>query len=179
MSESGRRAGGSDDDHPDQASQPSSPLRCIRRCASHGNSVPPGTTFLTWKYCTADASSVRWLNTEDSFFSCRQLFKVFENELRSAGTKSRPVSTRREAQNSPLRSLQNSGKTVEDSKGRRHLGGSVSQAFIQDLISAQVVISQILGLCPASGSMLGFSLFPSPPSLAHALSLSLSLSLSK
>lgn len=35
----------------------------------------------------ADASSVRWLNTEYFFFSFRHLFKVFENALNSARRK--------------------------------------------------------------------------------------------
>lgn len=50
-------------------------------------SIPLGATSLTWKYCVADASSVRWLNTEYFFFSFRHLFKVFENALNSARRK--------------------------------------------------------------------------------------------
>lgn len=51
------------------------------------NQIPCGATSLTWKYCAAEASSVRWLNTEYSFFLFQHLFKVFENELNSARKK--------------------------------------------------------------------------------------------
>lgn len=57
------------------------------RCVSLGNdTVLPGATSLTSKYCAADTSSVRWLklNTECSFFSHWYLRKVFENALNSA-----------------------------------------------------------------------------------------------
>ena len=46
--------------------------------------VLPGATSLTWKYCAADTSSVRWLNTECSSFSHWYLLKVFENARNSA-----------------------------------------------------------------------------------------------
>lgn len=70
------------------SSPPTTLFRCIHRCATHwSKSVPLGATSLTWKYCVADASSVRWLNTEYFFFSFRHLFKVFENALNSARKK--------------------------------------------------------------------------------------------
>lgn len=56
-------------------------------CITLNKSIPLGATSLTWKYCVADASSVRWLNTEHFFFSSRHLFKVFENALNSARRK--------------------------------------------------------------------------------------------
>lgn len=104
---SGDRTVGSCSARPIAASRPTSLPRCVHRCVPRcvspgNNSFLPGGSFLTWKYCTADASSVRWLNTEDSFFSFRHLFKVFENELRSARIKGRPVSTLSEPQNWPL-----------------------------------------------------------------------------
>lgn len=66
---------------------PPHPPPCPGICHLGTSQIPRGATSLTWKYCAAEASSVRWLNTEYSFFLFQHLFKVFENELNSARKK--------------------------------------------------------------------------------------------